>query len=129
MVINESFAARYFAGDPLDVKLRVPFHDRGDLTTPHHWWRIVGVVADVKNGAAGEPSRPEVFGTFNQFDTESQASMYLAVRTAADPTALAADLRTIVSSASVPAAIDQVMTMEARLARTLTRPRLSARSS
>ena len=99
---------------------------QGDLSTPLHWWRIVGVVADVKNGAAGEPAQPEVFGTFNQFDTVSQASLYLAVRTVGDPAAFPADLRMIVSSASAQAAVDQVMTMEARLERTLTRPRLAA---
>jgi hypothetical protein len=102
IVINESFAARYITGDPLGVQLSVPFHDTGDLSTPKHWWRIVGVVADVKNDAASAPALPEVFGTFNQFDAEPRASLFLAVRTAGNPAALSADLRTIVSSASAP---------------------------
>jgi putative ABC transport system permease protein len=126
IVVNESFASRDNAGNPLGVRLAAPFHDRGDLSEPKHWWRIVGVVADVKNAEAGAPAEPEVFGTFNQFDAEPPASLYLAVRTAGDPAALPVDLRTMLAAAGVPATLDQATTMEARLRRTLARPRLYA---
>jgi putative ABC transport system permease protein len=50
----------------------------------------------------------------------------VAVRTTADPAALAGELRAIVRTASANGTLDQVMTMEQRLMVSLARPRLYA---
>jgi hypothetical protein len=57
---------------------------------------------------------------------EEPATQFVAVRTTGDPVLLAADLRAIVKGASPMAVIEDVMTMEAQLMRSLARPRLYA---
>jgi putative ABC transport system permease protein len=126
MLVNETFASRYLTGDPLNAILRVPFHPMGDLFTPHFLWRVLGVVADVNNRAAGEPVLPEVFATFDQIDGGPDGANWVAVRTTGDPAAIAADLRAIAGRAGADAVVEQVMTMETRLMRSLARPRLYA---
>jgi putative ABC transport system permease protein len=126
LIVNETFAARYLAADPIGMVLRAPFRDHGDGASPAHLWRVIGVVADTNNRTAGEPTLPEVFVSINQLDTVWEESLWAAVRTAGDPAALTNDLRALAASVDSRITIDQVMTMEARLERTLARPRLYA---
>jgi putative ABC transport system permease protein len=123
MVVNEAFAKKYFGGQPLDALL-FP----GDIVNngDHQIWKVVGVVSDVVHRGATEPIQPEVFATFNQQRGGPYGSQFLTVRTAGDPAALSRELRTIVRGASPNGVLEQVMTMDARVMRSLSRPRLYA---
>jgi ABC-type antimicrobial peptide transport system permease subunit len=122
VVVNETFARRYLPDDPLGVEIRPELEQYRPRTSR---WRVVGVVADVRQGSLTEPVQPELYATTGQM-TASFPGQFLTVRTGGDPAALATDLRAIVRAASRNAAIDQVMTMEGRLRTSLSRPRLYA---
>lgn len=121
VVVNQTFARQYLAGDPLGKTIGP---DLEQYRRGARWWRVVGVVADVKNDSLTQPVKPELYATTGQ--TTNFVGQFLTVRTEGDPTTLATDLRAIVRSASRNAAIDQVITMEGRLMATLARPRLYA---
>jgi putative ABC transport system permease protein len=133
VLVNETFANRYLPGEPLNAVLHLDLDGgRGCAPTKEtksactNPWRVVGVVADVRHNGTDESARPEVFAPRSQFREAMPAEQYLTVRTTADPARLAAELRTIVRQASATAALDQVMTMETRLMKSLARPRLYA---
>ncbi|HEX7779287.1 MAG TPA: ADOP family duplicated permease, partial [Vicinamibacterales bacterium] len=129
MLVNETFAARYLPGDPLNVILHAPFHSVGSEFGPDSLFRIVGVVADVKGQGPADPVEPEIYANYTQFGKLGEGpgeSQFLAVRTTGNPGALARDLQQFVSSLSPWASLENVMTMEARVERTLARPRLYA---
>jgi hypothetical protein len=121
VVVNQTFARQYLAGEPLG-KMIGP--DLEQYRRGARWWRVVGVVADVRTDSLTEPVQPELYATTRQ--TTNFVGQFLTVRTEGDPANLAMDLRAIVRSASRNAAIDQVITMNGRLMATLARPRLSA---
>jgi putative ABC transport system permease protein len=129
MLVNETFAARYLTGDPLNVVLHAPFHSVGSEFGPDSLFRIVGVVADVRGQGPADPAEPEIYANYTQLGKWGEGpgeSQYLAVRTTGNPAALARDLQQFVSSLSPWAALENVMTMEARVERSLARPRLYA---
>jgi predicted lysophospholipase L1 biosynthesis ABC-type transport system permease subunit len=96
---------------------------RSACTSP---WTVVGVVADVRRSGAGAEVLPEIFAARSQILAGMPATQYLVARTTADPAALAASLRATVTAASSMAVVEDVMTMETRLMRSLARPRLYA---
>jgi hypothetical protein len=121
VVVNQTFARRYLADTPLGVDLSPDLYQyRPDV----HRWRVVGVVADVRHDTPVDPIHPELYASTGQLN--GYPAQFLTVRTASDPAALSADLRTIVRAASRNASLDQVMTMEGRLRTSLARPRLYA---
>ena len=127
MLVNETFAARYLSGKPLNVVLHAPFHSVGSEYGSDSLFRIVGVVADVKGQGPADPVEPEIYANYTQFGKLGEGpgeSQFLAVRTTGNPAALARDLQQFVSSLSPWASLENVMTMEARVERTLARPRL-----
>jgi predicted permease len=129
MLVNETFATRYLPGTPLNVVLHAPFHSIGSEFGPDSLFRIVGVVADVKGQGPADPVEPEIYANYTQFGKLGEGpgeSQYLAVRTTGNPAALARELQQFVSSLSPFASLENVMTMEARVQRTLARPRLYA---
>ena len=122
-------AADNVPGDPLNVILHAPFHSVGSEFGPDSLFRIVGVVADVKGQGPADPVEPEIYANYTQFGKLGEGpgeSQFLAVRTTGNPGALARDLQQFVSSLSPWASLENVMTMEARVERTLARPRLYA---
>ena len=121
VVVNQAFARQYLAGNPLGAMIGP---DLEQYRRGTRWWRVVGVVADVRTDSLTEPVQPELYATTDQ--TTNFVGQFLTVRTEGDPATLATDLRAIVRSASRNASIDQVITMEGRLMATLARPRLYA---
>ena len=127
VIVNETFARKYLAGDPLGVELFPDLYQyRPDVTPrgPAMRWRIVGVVADVQHDSPFDPLHPELYATTGQLN--GYPAQFLTVRTAGDTAALAGDLRALVRAASRNASIDQVMTMDGRVLTSLARPRLYA---
>ena len=83
VLVNESFVRRFFPNeDPLGR--RVTF---GNPTRPDNRWQtIVGVVADTKRGGFEREAWAEVYFPMRQ---APDASMFVLLRTAGDPSALA----------------------------------------
>ena len=91
---------------------------------------IIGVVKDVLHNGLDEQSGPEVYVLHEQtlLDKfpDTSRSMYLAIRTANNPSSLTAAVRGQVQELDKEQPVAEVATMEELLARTLSQPRLSA---
>jgi putative ABC transport system permease protein len=129
VVVNQTFARQFLAGDPLGAIINGFFDDpEGSSTIGPDGppWRVAGVVADVQHRAATEPLQPEIYVAVGQMTHGPDSTQFLTTRAGADPERLAADLRAVVRGTNANAVIDQVMTMETRLLNSLERPRLNA---
>jgi putative ABC transport system permease protein len=130
IVVNRTFANRYLdgraVGQRLDLRM---FPDR--LT-----WEVVGVVDDMRQGSnSNEPNasfggvldapQAEIFFAQRQWESPIE-DLIVVVRTTADPAALATDARALVRAEDPALAIDSVMTMEDRVAGSLSGPRTYA---
>ena len=123
VIINETLAARYFAGeDPIGKRLNLSGEPR-DLR------EIVGVIADVRNYGVDAEVKPEVYVPFFQSAPEylaSQASaMTIVVRSAIDPTRFAAALREQVQALDKDQPVSAIRTMEQYLAESMLARRFS----
>lgn len=133
VVVNQTFAERYIPGEPLGAVVPLDL-DAGRPCMPTTEtasacmspWRIIGVVADVRQSGIEAPVQPEILAPQSQFLSPPPAAQYVSIRTTGDPAALAADLRAVVKNASSRAVVEDVMTMETRLMTSLARPRLYA---
>jgi len=83
VIINETFARRYWPeASPLGKRMTL---GRG-ISEDTRWFEIVGVVGDVRHYGLGREIRP---GFYFPYANYNNSSMYLVVRTAADPAAMA----------------------------------------
>lgn len=133
ILVNESFAKRYLRGEPLSASVSLDL-DGGRPCEPTkavksactQRWRVVGILADVRQSGADAAVQPEVFAVRSQFLSAMPSTQYVAARTTGDPAALASELRAIVRTASARGVVEEVMTMDTRLMTSLARPRLYA---
>jgi putative ABC transport system permease protein len=88
VVINESLARKYWPDeDPIGRRLAV---GGGEPLT------VIGVVADVRQLGLDVPIEPAVFVPADQISSPAMAPRHLVVRTAGDPLALAASVRSAI---------------------------------
>ena len=113
MVVNETFARAYFPGEEMvGRQLNLMGVDP---------WAIVGVVRH--HGLDAEP-QPEVYLSYRQAGAAYRNTRTnLVVRATADPTALVPFLRQDVLELDPELALDDVMTMGARLSASVAQPR------
>jgi predicted permease len=120
LIVNEAFAEAYLTDQRVGAILPVGFVPNSSES------EVIGIAANVRQDADEQPS-PEVFVTYRQRqDGLTSSQPFLVVRTQGDPGALAATLRSLVEQEDTSIFVDSVMTMDARLMRSLTRPRLYA---
>ena len=86
MIVNQSFARRYFGGNAIGRKVRI-----GSME-----FRVVGLARDSKYFHPAEPPRPFLYAPFLQFYTGSR-EVYLFVRTTGDPVRAIGTLRFVVA--------------------------------
>jgi ABC-type antimicrobial peptide transport system permease subunit len=122
-VINKTFARRYLGDHPVGTILPAQIDSKRTDTGK---WRVIGVVDDVLRSNSAASIQPEIFVNASQLTSGPSASSFLTVRSSGNAAALAADMRDIVRAVDSNATIEQPMTMEARLMKTLARPRLYA---
>jgi predicted permease len=114
ILINESYAARRFAGrEPIGERVRIgPYMSRPDLP----WGTIVGVVGDVKQTSLASPSPDAFYVAMGQWlwvdDVQS-----IAVRTAVDPAALVPSIKAAVWSVNPRLPVERIATMSDLVAR------------
>jgi predicted lysophospholipase L1 biosynthesis ABC-type transport system permease subunit len=97
-------------------------------------WEIVGVVDDMKQGGletagfvtTADAAQPEMFSSYRQFGEVRPESVFFVARAVGDPSALAPAVRAIVREQAPSLVLDSVLTMEARLMSSLSRPRAYA---
>jgi putative ABC transport system permease protein len=117
VVVNETFARRFFPGDePLGKRLRF-----GDDSSP--WFTIVGVSADVKTRGARESTQAETFIPYWQF---TEPGMTIVLRTSGDPSLLSAPLRQAVAAIDANVPVAGLGTLEAIVADSIEQPRFFA---
>lgn len=123
VIVSREFSRRYLEGRALDWTL--PGNSTRDDGRPPADRRIVGVVEDTARESVTDTPEPEMYwparGLALRYETYT-----LIVRTSGDPLAIAPTFRAVVQGIAPSAPIENLMTMEDRVAATLTRPRLYA---
>jgi predicted permease len=115
-VINAEAARRFWPGrDPIGARITT-----GDTTD---YMTIVGVVADVRQEGMSAKPYPQLYGVAAQ---NPMRAMYVVVRTAGDPNALAGAMRRAVAALDPQLPVYNVATMQERVAQSVARPRVTA---
>ncbi|HEV2915216.1 MAG TPA: ABC transporter permease [Pyrinomonadaceae bacterium] len=112
-VINETMARTFFPGeDPIGKRLKL-----ASESSPFPWLSIVGVVGDVRHYGLDEEAKPELYVSYLQplLPNFNVSSLFLAVRTGAEPAGLTAAVRKEVAALDKDQPIADIKTMEARL--------------
>ncbi len=106
-IVSRGMARRLWGDeDPVDRRLRI-----GPPETP--WTTVVGVAEDVRHDGLDAEPRAQMY---RPFALDRRRSGFLSVRTAGDPTALAAAVRREVTALDRNIPLYDVATMEQRLA-------------
>ena len=122
MVVNESFARKYWPGqNPIGKRFTPSFSTFGDTVPPLR--QVVGVVDDIRRGALDEPVRPAMYAPEGQ---AAFGSLWIALRASGDPAALAGPLRRAVLDVDPDEAVSAVAPMEQVLERSLSHQRFNA---
>jgi predicted permease len=118
-IVNQTFVSRYFPNDDILGK-------RVTLKGAKREVEIVGIVADTKHTRQREEPKCLLYTPWRQ-ESEMIGRMYFALRTAGEPTALAATVRQVVKELDSNLPVTEVTTQTARSQATLGQERLYAR--
>jgi putative ABC transport system permease protein len=125
-IINENMARRYFSNEnPVGklLALGAPKYARQPVTNPSQrplWMEIVGVVADTKTLSLNAETVPEIYVPYWQWPMQSPT---LVVRTAANPSLIAAAIRDEVKAVNKNLPPPVVQTMDEILSDSVAQPR------
>jgi putative ABC transport system permease protein len=109
-IVSEGFARLHWHGeDP--VGKRVSYRGSKPM-----WMHVVGVANDTKHYGLDQDARPEVYMPYRQ---QPRNSMNIVLHSSVDATSLIAAAREVVRRADPDLALYNVMTMQARLERSL----------
>ena len=116
VVVNQAMVRHWDGGDPVGSRLSA---DNGDT-----WWTVVGVVGDVRQFGLDREAVPQAFLPLAQMPTGLGGR--LMVRSATDPTALAASIADAVHALDPDMPVEDVQTLEQARDDSLATPRLTA---
>jgi putative ABC transport system permease protein len=136
VVINQAVQRRYF-GNVSPVGAFMDWHGR---RAPHVSVQVVGVIADVRQGALHREPYAEIFMDYRQVIALQQrwglpagavdhlafGFMSFAMRTRGDPAALIPQVRQAITRADPNAALDAIMPMDRLVANSVARQRFYA---
>ncbi|HVS81352.1 MAG TPA: ABC transporter permease [Pyrinomonadaceae bacterium] len=117
-IVNQTFARQFFPNDDALGK-RVNIEGKREV-------EIIGLVADTKYRSQREEIKPLLYTPWQQ-EGAALGEVYFALRTAGEPTALAATVLQLVRELDSNLPVTEVSTQTARAQATLGRERLSAR--
>jgi putative ABC transport system permease protein len=118
VVVNESAAKLLWPDDePLGHSFELGTRLGGDARVGG---TVVGVVADIRHHGPGEESLPEIFAAHGQFPVDF---MSITVRTSVPPESLVGPIREQLRIIDSELPMDQVRTMEQRVAESVAQPR------
>jgi putative ABC transport system permease protein len=118
-VINEEMVRRVF-GDRDPIGRRLTFGNPADSTTT--WMTIVGVVGDVAQEGVTAKPYPQLYRPIEQ---NPRRSVIVSIRTDRDPLQLASAARQVVRAVDRDLVVNDVQPLQARVAESIARPRLS----
>jgi predicted permease len=118
-VVNQTFSRRFFPNGDVLGKRVTDVESKSEV-------EIVGVVADTKYGSQRSDIEPLLYTPWRQ-EGGVLSSMYFALRTAIEPTTLAASVRQAVRELDSNLPVTEVTTQTARSQATLGQERLYAR--
>lgn len=129
-LVNETAARRYWSGeDPIGKRFargsreRFNFFRAPSAPGAIEWREIVGVVSDMRSAGFADDIQPEVYYCYKQFPIYEPQ---LFLRTASDPTALAAAVRREIAAVNARAVVVRTRTLEDVAGESLTDQRLRA---
>jgi predicted permease len=105
IVINESMARRYWAGENAIGK-RITFSDH---PKEKDWFTVIGIVGDVKGTPSAKTAEPAFWWSQSQ---QSFNAMLVAVRTTGDPTPAVGGMRHELAQMDRELPLSQIRTME-----------------
>jgi len=134
VIVNESFARKFFAGHPIGARVKGVPYNIGPLgrnlmdtrpvqalnTMDPPAFEIVGVVADIRNAPIAEPTDPEIYLSAQQYPF---LSMSVAIR-AVDPATGLTALRSVLHEVAPLTPISQPQTWGERFRTSSAEPRL-----
>ncbi|HKP05406.1 MAG TPA: ABC transporter permease [Chthoniobacterales bacterium] len=123
VIINETMAARFFAGED-------PIGKRVDMSgAPKDLREIVGVVADVRNYGVDAEVKPEAYVPLFQsapgYLSSVTSALTIIVRSSIDPTALGQTLREQVQALDKDQPVSEIKTMQLYLADSMAQRRFN----
>jgi predicted permease len=118
-VVSQSFARQFFPDEDVLGKHVTIIDNKREV-------EIVGVVADTKYMSQREELKPLLYTPWQQ-EVADIGEMHFTLRTAGEPTALAATVRQVVRELDSSLPVTEVSTQTARAQATLGQERLSAR--
>ena len=118
-VVNEELVKRYFGGkDPVGARLTY-----GDPTdTAAVWWTVVGVVGTVAQEGLKAKPYAQMYRPIAQAPARG---LWVSMRTAGDPLAAATAARAALKAVDAELPLNDMQTMEQRVADSLAQPRVS----
>jgi len=118
VLINQTMASKFWPNqDPIGKRIRM-----GDLKSTSPWIEVVGVVGRVKQYGLDSDGRIAFYLAHTQ---SPQRALYLTVKTAGDPSALAAGVKTAIASLDPDLPLYRVQTMDRRVQQSLARQRFA----
>lgn len=125
VIVNEALAAKHFGGRAVGQRITGLF---GPGT-----WDVVGVVGNVRSQGLEVEPQPELYVCYRQLPAPAVRMLvggglgtWVVLRASGDPLAIVAPLRRQVLELDPDLPLDTVMTMEARVAASVARPRFYA---
>ncbi|HEX3253453.1 MAG TPA: ABC transporter permease [Pyrinomonadaceae bacterium] len=118
-IVSQAFAHQFFPGEDVLGKHVTIIYRKRDV-------EIVGVVADTKYMSQREETKPLLYTPWQQ-EGEDIGTMHFALRTAGEPTSLAATVRELVREMDYNLPVTEVSSQTARSQVTLGQERLTAR--
>jgi putative ABC transport system permease protein len=122
-LVNETMARAYWPGrDPIGGRFRM------GSRPSQPWVTVVGIVADVRHNGVAAPIKEKFYRPHAQFHRSTgfaPLALCLVVKTAGDPLALAAPLRTAVRDIDPGVPVSSVRPMSAIVADSMATPRLA----
>jgi predicted permease len=110
IIVNHLLAEQYFPGEnPIGKHMHVPAWD--DPTGPPTHYEVVGEVGDTL-WQVGQPVKPTMYTSAFSVDHNSGSGYALAVRTAADPLAIAVPVQKQIAALDPDLPVSGVMTMD-----------------
>ena len=119
-VINEEMARRFFTDGRDPIGRRITFGDPADTSST--WFTVVGVVGNVAQEGVTAKPYPQIYRPIAQ---RSASQVFVSVRTAGEPTALAAPARAALRAVDPNLLMNDAQPLEARVAESIARPRVS----
>jgi len=106
IVVNRTFARRYWNGNAMGARLRIGFDENT------RWRTVVGVVDDVRHQGMDQEPRAEMYLPFTQVPGLPPKSMTFAVRTSQRPLSMADVLTGVIRDVDPNQPVYEIRTME-----------------